>query len=116
MDSRSNSTKPVLCYTERHEWYAFGLWLQVVVVGVGAMATGIALLLDSIYSPAPAVVWLIGGGAVAALAWHRSRTALLRLHHADEIAERTESTGNLHAGRRVPDAVANAVFGLAARG
>jgi hypothetical protein len=116
MNSRSNSTELVLRHSERRDWYAFGLWLNVVVVGVGAMATGIALLLDSTYSPASTIVWLIGGGAVAVLAWRRSRTALLRLLDADEIAERTESTDNQHVGRRVPNAVANSVFGLAARG
>ena len=112
MDSRSNGTKPVLHRTTPIAWYAFGFWLQVVIVGLGMLATGVALLIDRPHAPSSAVVWLTIGGVLAALAWHRSRTALRRLHRAEETPERRESNDNWRTGNQLSGAMSDTLFPL----
>jgi len=97
MEYGSNVTESVLDHAARNAWYAFGLWLHVVIVGVGILATGVALLLDRIHPPTSALAWLVGGGALAALAWRNSRMALRRIHRA----EQAESQHNLRPRHRL---------------
>jgi hypothetical protein len=112
MDSRSNSIESVLPQTVRSAWYAFGLWLRLVIVGLGMLATGVALLLERFSSPAPGLAWLVGGGAFAAFSWRRCQTALARLHSAEETAGASD---NLSPGGHAPAIFGETLFGLSAR-
>jgi len=111
MDYRSNSATPILFRTVRNSWYVFGLWLQFVIVGVGMLATGVALLVGRVHQPAAALVWLIGGGAVTAFAWRNSAAALGRLHRAEERAEGAESNDNLRTRHNRLGSIAATLFG-----
>jgi hypothetical protein len=111
MDSRSNTIEPVLHYPARGAWYAFGLWLRLVIVGLGMLATGVALLLERTSSPAPGLAWLVGGGAFAAFSWRRCQTALARLHIAEEPPGANDNPSN---GDDAPAIGGETLFGLSA--
>jgi hypothetical protein len=114
MNSRANTSLSAPELADRRAWYAFGLWLRVAIVGMGMLVTGVALLLERMYAPTSGLVWLIGGGALAALAWHRARAALNRLNHAGVTADRIESDHNLRAGHHPQGTVPAALLGLSA--
>ena len=114
MDYCSKTTRPVLHYPSRDAWYAFGLWLRVGIVAAGLLATGVAHLLERIDAPAPALGWLIGGGALTAFAWHRARAALSRLDRAEAMADRTPWKENPRGGHRPAGAAPETLFGLSA--
>jgi hypothetical protein len=115
-DMQSYITRPVLRPSERSTWYAFGLWLRVVFVGMAALATGVAQLLERshAHAPVPALTWLIGGGVLAAFAWHRAHVALQRLGDAETTAERTASADNLRASHHRVSGTGAGLFGLPA--
>ena len=81
--------------TRRRAWYAFGFWMYVVMIGGGAVATGVALLLGRGSALAPVAAWLIGGGTLAAIAWRRAVAALRRF---DERAEEPRYTDDVRSG------------------
>ena len=111
MESQLSSLRPVLHSRDRRAWYAFGLWLRVVLVGLGVMASGVALLLERSTGFTPASACLIGGGVLAAFASRRAGAALKRVDcrvGTNPIA----SNDNLHTGHlgAVPTPVR--LFGL----
>ena len=62
--------------TDRRAWFALGLWLRAGLLGVAAFVTGFALLYCGTTPLMLAFGSLIGGGALAALAWRNARAAL----------------------------------------
>jgi hypothetical protein len=82
MNIRANRYMNVLPPTLRPAWVAFGIWLRVVMVGVGVIATAAGLLIERHGSSAKALVLLAAGSALTALAWHRTGRALDRVNYA----------------------------------
>jgi hypothetical protein len=81
----------------RRAWYGFGLWLRVLIIGVGAAATGVALLLERTSALTPAVGYLVGGAILTAFAWLRGAAALRRVDGPHEAGNLSASTGQPQA-------------------
>ena len=95
----------------RRAWYAFGLWLRVVIIGVGVVATGFAHLFDRTATVASALAWLIGGGVVAAFARYRASAALGRVGRSEEAAKVASNDG-LRVEYRAAPAASDSLAGL----
>jgi hypothetical protein len=72
----------------RRAWVAFGIWLRVVVLGIGAMATAVGTLIERNGASAKALLMLAAGSALAAFAWYRASSALRRVTYATASTER----------------------------
>jgi hypothetical protein len=84
----------------RPAWIAFGIWLRVVIVGVGVLATAVGLLLERNGAPAKALLLLAAGAALTALAWHRTSRALRRITCATASTDPTPAEKPFAASER----------------
>jgi len=104
MDSRRNTYLPSSPHNGLRAWYAFGFWLNLVLIAAGVISTGAALVLERAAPTAPGVGLLIGGGALAVLAWRRAGLALRRVEGVDRAMEIAGSTYNPRVGHHAANA------------
>ena len=95
-------------------WSAFGLWLRVLIAALAVMAMGVTIWVGGSESSASASGFLVGGGALALLAWRRIHVAL---GHADRPAKVAKSAANTTLLRPIPlpSAMRPSSFGMPAK-
>ena len=100
MHARTNTNLPTLTQNGVSAWYAFGLWVNLVVIAVGVISTAIALILERAAKTAPGVGLLIGGLALAAFALRQADVALRRVDGVVPTVEPTTSIRAVSASQR----------------
>ena len=102
MENRLHMFEAITNAAERRALRAFSFWLNVGLVGLGILATGIAPLIERTSTPLPALTWLLTGAAVLALAWRRANAALRLLGETAPTADHTTSKENQHSAAGTP--------------
>jgi len=78
---QANTFTSAMSPAGRREWFAFGLWLRLLIAGVALLAAGVVLLLMGTAVSTLILAFVIGGGILALIAWRRIGAALA---HVDQ--------------------------------
>lgn len=112
MNSQAKTFIPAMSPAGQRAWFAFGLWLRLFIAGLALLAAGVVPLFGGTTAATPVFVFLIGGGALAVLAWRRAGVALARIDRPEPGFERFASQDNLFAPYALTGASADAAVGL----
>lgn len=102
--SNRNSNVTALHQETGHTLFAYGLWIRIGFVGASVALAGLLMLFDAESTAATALLVLLGGAALAAMAWRKIRTVLALLEERETGAPETSMPASASRTASIPRA------------